>query len=133
MSSPRVILDASAVLAWMNREPGAERVSEMLMEGTLISAVNAAEVISKQADLGAPPDRTLSYLRLAGMEIINFDADDAIAVGDLRTATRKLGLSLGDRACIALGLKLRLPVVTTDRAWIRLGLSELDIIQIRER
>jgi PIN domain nuclease of toxin-antitoxin system len=117
----------------MNREPGAERVSEMLMEGTLISAVNAAEVISKQVDLGAPPDRTLSYLYLAGIEIINFDADDAIAVGDLRTATRKLGLSLGGRACIALGLKLRLPVVTTDRAWIRLGLSELDIIQIRER
>jgi PIN domain nuclease of toxin-antitoxin system len=125
-------MDASAVLAWLNREPGAELVAEMLLEGAVISAVNAAEVVTKLAELGASSTTVVSYLNLAGLQISDFQVEDAVSVGNLRTTTRSLGLSLGDRACVALGLKLQLPVVTTDQAWNKLVMEGLHIVQIRD-
>ncbi|MDF2667879.1 MAG: PilT protein-like protein [Paenibacillus sp.] len=132
MSSPVRVMDASAVLAWLNREPGAELVAEMLLEGAVISAVNAAEVVTKLAELGASSTTVVSYLNLAGLQISDFQVEDAVSVGNLRTTTRSLGLSLGDRACVALGLKLQLPVVTTDQAWNKLVMEGLHIVQIRD-
>ena len=91
-----------------------------------MSAVNWAEVLSKVAELGKPADELVAELekrQLLGtsLRIVPFDGTDAITVGDLRPITRSLGLSLGDRACLALGKRLSSPVMTADRAWSQLG------------
>jgi ribonuclease VapC len=112
------ILDASAALALLMREPGAERVEAALAQGVAMSAVNAAEVISKIAERdrhGAP--KILRALEELGIEIVPFDAEQALMTGVLRSITKDKGLSLGDRACLALGKIRDLPVLTADAVW----------------
>lgn len=121
-----VVLDASALLAYLQLEPGADAVRDALAAGCSMSAVNWAEVLSKVAELGksgSELERELKKRGLLGqcLEIVPFGAEDAPAVGDLRPRTRSLGLSLGDRICLALSLRLGLSVVTADRAWKELG------------
>jgi PIN domain nuclease of toxin-antitoxin system len=116
------VLDASALLAYVDDEPGAETVEERLAEGMLISAVNWAEVLSKLAERGVASDRLREQLIDVGvlgqsLEIRSFTEDDASAAAGLKQATRSLGFSLADRACLALALRTRLPVATADRAW----------------
>lgn len=117
----RVVLDASALLALLNGEPGHEVVADNL-PGSLISAVNLSEVVAKLVEAGMPDDAVRSALGDLGIEIRAFDSEAAYLTGVLRIQTRKLGLSLGDRACVALGLQLSSPVLTADRNW-----KELDI------
>ena len=112
----RVVLDASALLALLNAEPGAEEV-EQAIPGAAISAVNLSEVVAKLAENGMPVDAILEVLGDIELEIHAFDAALAYETGFLRTQTRSLGLSLGDRACVALGKYLKAPVFTTDRNW----------------
>ena len=124
-----IVLDASAVLAVIFREPGAERVIEQAL-GSAISAVNHAEVISRLADEGADRElasREISRLRF---EVTPFDQRQAEHAGYLRSATRHIGLSLGDRACLALALAREAPVLTADRAWADLDIG-LEIQLIR--
>ena len=85
--------------------------------GALISAVNLAEVVGKLADAGMPGDQIELALSSLGLRVVPLDAQAATDVGLLRPATRALGLSLGDRACLALGMASGLPVLTSDRAW----------------
>lgn len=115
-----VVLDASAVLALLNREPGAEAVQAHL-PGARLSAVNAAEVAGKLVDGGFSPEEAGQSLERLGARIEAFRSDDVIAVARIRAASRQAGLSLGDRACIALAARLGLPAVTADRAWRNLG------------
>jgi len=117
-----VVLDASAVIALLQQEPGSD-VVRMRLEGAAISAVNLSEVVAKLAEAGMP-DREI-HLALAplGFDVRSFDGEAAYRAGLLRPATRSLGLSLGDRACLALGLALSRPVVTTERAWKRLAIG----------
>ena len=110
-----VVLDASALLALLQDEPGAERVLESL-PGALISSVNFSEVVAKLAELGMPETDIRLALTL-GLEVAPFDEALAVAAGTLRPATRSAGLSLGDRACLALARARSLPALTTDRAW----------------
>lgn len=110
------ILDASAVLALLNGEPGAERVEACLSEGA-ISAVNAAEVATRLVDAGMPADEAFEALRLLALPILVFDADAALDASRLRTHTRQRGLSLGDRACLATAASRNAIAVTADRAW----------------
>ncbi len=122
MSNPEPVLDASAFLAYLQAEDGAALVSNALARGCTMSTVNWAEVLSKVAELGKPPAELVAELesrQLLGtsLRIAPFDNVDALTVGDLRPATRALGLSLGDRACLALGKRLGSPVLTSDRAW----------------
>ncbi|MDQ3772300.1 MAG: type II toxin-antitoxin system VapC family toxin [Actinomycetota bacterium] len=128
------VLDASALLAHLLDEPGAGEVNESLDEGAVISAVNWAEVLSRLSDLGSDPRRVAADLEaqglLATLTIVPFDPEDAITVGALRNATRGPGLSLGDRACLSLALRLGAPALTADRAWDEVD-SEVEVRQIR--
>jgi len=113
----RIVLDASALLAILNQEPGAERLTPELLSGAASSTVNVAEVQGKLVGRGLDPDdaweATLSPLR----EAVGFTSEHARLAGDLIGQTRSRGLSLGDRACLALGIALKAPIYTADRSW----------------
>lgn len=115
-----VVLDASAVLALIFGEAGANKVLPM-MGGAVISAVNFSEVVSKLADLGAEAQAASAQVASLGMTLVAFDEAQAVAAAALRPLTRHLGLSLGDRACLALASLRGLPAVTADRDWQKLG------------
>lgn len=112
----RAVLDASAVVALIAREPGAERVRDYL-GGALISAVNLAEVYSKAKDKGLTQESLKWITAGLRLEVSAFDEAAAERVGLLREPTRSAGLSLGDRACLALGQSLQVPVITSEKRW----------------
>jgi ribonuclease VapC len=117
-----LVLDASALLAHLRDEPGAEVVAEAVASGTAISAVNLAEVFSRAADRGADPATLATELTRIGLldgaiTVEPFTAADAIETARLRPLTRVAGLSLGDRACLALARRLGAPALTADAAW----------------
>lgn len=116
------VLDASALLALFHDEPGAERV-EAALEGGLVSTVNWAEVIQKSMAHGVNVDGMSAELLSTGATLEAFTHPQAEIAGKLWPATRRLGLSLGDRACLALGLERSLPVITAHRAWKQLRLE----------
>lgn len=129
MSDHGAVLDASALLALLHDEAGAE-VVEGLVERGAVSAVNWSEVrqrwIARELDVeGLRPD-----VEALGLTIVPFTADDAERAADFWPATRERGLSLGDRACLALAQRLRVPAVTADRAWLELELG-VDVQSIR--
>jgi PIN domain nuclease of toxin-antitoxin system len=119
----RIVLDASALLAVLNREPGAEKITPRLLSGATSSSVNLAEVQSKLVSRGIKPDEaweaTISPIREASA----FTDDQAKIAGSLIAQTSAFGLSLGDRACLALGIALKAPVYTADRSWRNLKLG----------
>ena len=110
------VLDSSAVLAVILEEPGAALV-EALLPGAKVSAVNFGEVAAKLCDLGMPQPTVETVLGGLQVDVRAHDREAALAAGFLRTATRAAGLSLGDRACLALAAALGVPVVTADRSW----------------
>jgi PIN domain nuclease of toxin-antitoxin system len=115
------VLDASALLAMLQGEPGGKVVQELL-ETALISSVNWAEVAQKTLEWQAETEGMRHELAALGLEILPFTAPVAETTARLRVSTRQAGLSLGDRACLATAAVLGLPAVTADRAWIDLGL-----------
>ena len=117
-----IVLDASAVLALLKREPGAERVRAVLDRAT-ICAVNAAEVQSKLIDLGLSRHAAEARIRFLGCSILAFSEAQAIEAGSLIALTRSVGLSLGDRACLALAIERKATVYTADRIWTQLDLG----------
>lgn len=122
------VLDSSAVLALLLGEPGAERVKSAL-PGAFLSTVNFAEVVTKLCERGMPQDQARIAIEAIGVEVVDFEIDQACLTGELRTLTRSAGLSLGDRACLALARQRNLPAMTADTAWNQI--SELDVILIR--
>lgn len=110
------VLDASAILATINEEPGAE-VVEGLLPGATVSVYNVAEVVAKLLGNGVPADVAEIVIEGLQLEIHDGDLAQAFENGRLRPPTKRAGLSLGDRACLALAKGLRLPAVTTDRVW----------------
>ena len=122
------VLDASAFLAYLRDEPGAEIVENALIDGCYISIINWVEVLSKVVDLGESPEEIIKRLRDEGLlenslEIIACNEEDAITIAKFRPLTKSAGLSLGDRACLALGKRLNLPVLTADKVWSSLSLG----------
>src|SRR5258708_6246716 len=113
----RVVLDASALLAILNQEPGAEKLTPELLSAAAISTVNLAEVHGKLVGRGLRPDDAWEAALSPIREAIPFTSEHARLVGDLVAQTRPLGLSLGDRACLALGLALKARVYTADKSW----------------
>jgi PIN domain nuclease of toxin-antitoxin system len=108
------VVDASVVLAWLQEEPGSEEAEPMLMEG-VIGAANWSEVLQKGRQHGAPPDlvaRLLASFGIHVVEVTRADGEAAAAIWRQRG-----GLSLGDRLCLALGLRLGATVATTDADW----------------
>ena len=113
---PRAVLDASALLALLYREPGSV-VVERYFAQAVVSSVNFSEVAAKLSDRGIESQEVLEILSGLGLEVREFDIELALMAGALREVTRPLGLSLGDRACLALGIAEGAPILTTDRAW----------------
>ena len=111
------VLDASALLVLLKGETGSERVVEAITEGAAISAVNFSEVVGKLCEGGMPEEAIHESLDLLELDIVEFDMTLAYQAGLLRPHTRQAGLSLGDRACLALAQHLNLPALTADRAW----------------
>jgi len=119
----KVVVDASAVLALLNEEDGSEEISQ-LIGNAVISSVNLSEVVTKLADAGITERNIEQILSNLNLEIIPFNNQQAfMAALLLRPSTKLNELSLGDRACLALGIALNLPVITTDRLWANLNLD----------
>jgi ribonuclease VapC len=117
-----VILDSSALLARLLNEPGRELVAEAIASDAAMSSVNLAEVMTilvREGLSGADAERALGKLPVT---IHPFDGAMALQAGAMVAVTRKFGLSLGDRACLALARREDQPVMTGDRAWAEVGL-----------
>lgn len=124
-----VVLDASALLAYLQSEPGGERVREVLAQ-SVMSTVNWSEVIGKARDDGVDTHGLGEDLASLGLAIEPFSAEQAEIAGRIKEHTRAIGLSLGDRACLALGSDRGEAVYTADRAWLRPALG-VDVEAIR--
>lgn len=125
------LLDASAVLAALYEEPGGDRVRDALAVGAAMSAVNAAEVAAHLRALDWTAGQIAAMFDELGIDVVPFDRDTALLSGPLRTKTRRLGLGLADRACLATARRLRVPVLTADSAWGKLELRGVSVVLIR--
>jgi ribonuclease VapC len=112
----KYVLDASAVLALLNQEPGGELVQEALPEA-VISTVNLSETVTRLAAKGMPESEIREVISLLGLESISFDEESAIQSGLLYPETHQAGLSSGDRACLVLARKFSAIALTADHAW----------------
>ena len=119
------MLDASALLAILNDEPGAEKLTSQLdlLSDAAISTVNLAEVHSKLVGHGIDEEEAWAAALSPVREVMVFTSEQARIAGGLISQTRSLGLSLGDRACLALGVALKAPVYTADKDWKNLKLG----------
>lgn len=124
-----VVLDSSAVIAFLRGEPGRDVVSAILF-GALVSSVNLAEVVTKLIERGSPPIEARETVGGLPIDVQPASPELGLAAGLLHARTRSRSLSLGDRFCLALAMETGLPVLTADRAWTELGL-DLDIRLIR--
>jgi PIN domain nuclease of toxin-antitoxin system len=120
----KIVLDASAILAVLAQEQGRATILPHLADATL-SSVNLAEVHGKLVSRGVPEEDAWEAARSVAAEVVNFDPQQARLAGALLPKTQSLGLSLGDRACLALGIALNAPVYTADQAWktLKLGIK----------
>jgi PIN domain nuclease of toxin-antitoxin system len=123
------VLDASALVAFLRDEPGADKVAAVLTR-SCISTINLAETISKMIERGKPLQQVSYQIERLRIEIIPFDAAQARIVASLWKSTRTAGVSLGDRACLSLALQTSLPALTTERDWGKCGL-DVEIVRIR--
>lgn len=114
----RIVLDASALLCLLNEEPGADRVATVLTR-SVIGATNLGEVVSKLREHGLTLAEVQEVLGGLHLDVRPLSAAQAMTIGDLRPATRPLGLSLGDRACLALAIELGAELYTTDAALVQ--------------
>jgi PIN domain nuclease of toxin-antitoxin system len=123
------VLDSSALLALLWNEPGSEAVAAVL-DGGLMSTVNAAEVYSKIIDRGLGAALAESIFATLPIQLVVFDAPQAKEAGLMRDRTRHLGLSIGDRACLALAKYKGADAITADSAWTKLEIG-ISISSIR--
>ncbi len=123
------VLDSSAVLAVLNAEPGAELVTAVLNDA-LVSTVNYAEVVAKLVERGGTYIQAQAALRSIALTTVDFDIALARRTGALRAETMRRGLSLGDRACLALAEREGVPAMTGDRSWVG-AISGVEIRLIR--
>jgi PIN domain nuclease of toxin-antitoxin system len=124
----RFAFDSSAILALIKNERGADVVLAALPSAS-ISAVNMAEIVSKLIDLGSAMEPLEQTLSDANVEIVPFTEAQARLCGELRRTTKSRGLSLGDRACLALAQERGLTAVTADAAWV--GATSVPVLLIR--
>ena len=125
----RYVLDASALLALIQNEPGANVVEDVISSGW-ISTVNLSEVITKLTDDGMAEDDIREVFEGLQVNSVPFSLDQAYVAGLMRADTRMLGLSFGDRACLSLAKQLDTAAVTTDRIWTQLSVGvEIQLIR----
>ena len=117
-----MVLDSSAVLAYLNGEPGSDMVATHILSGqACILAVNQTEVLSKLSDWGMPMEDACAALATLALPVTPYTAELSIEAARLRQITRTQGLSLGDRACLALARQQQCAVLTGDRPWVDLA------------
>ena len=116
----RSVLDASALLAALFGEPGSGLVEECI-EQAIMSAVNLSEVAAKLSDRGLGKEDRADLFASLDLPVRPFDQAQAMLAAALRCQTKRVGLSLGDRACLALAISEGVPAVTTDRGWLRVA------------
>jgi ribonuclease VapC len=124
------VLDASAVLAWLREEPGADVVAERIA-GSHVSAVNLSEVLQKSLASGADADGLTEDLLAVGLLVADFGARHASVAAELWGSTRLLGLGVADRACLATAVVLGVPALTADRPWAGIQREGLAVELIR--
>lgn len=129
MDEGDIVADASAILAALKNEPFSN-VDPRLLVGATVSAVNVCEVLSKLHDDGLNEEQAQAAVAVMDLRAVPFDGLQARTAARLRSMTRHAGLSLGDRACLALADRLGYPVVTADRVWASLEVG-IEIIMIR--
>jgi PIN domain nuclease of toxin-antitoxin system len=110
-------LDASAILAFLFKERGAEKLTPEVLEGALVSTVNLAEVQTKLVKMGRMVEDAWIDSNSLGTVAVPYTSEHAKIAGDLIATTGKYGLSLGDRSCLALAISLDAPVYTTEQIW----------------
>jgi PIN domain nuclease of toxin-antitoxin system len=115
-----VVLDSSAVLALLKAERGADQVAQAL-PGALVSTVNLAEIVSKLHEDGWPTAFISDVVERLDLRVISFSTEQAKTAGIMRIRTKRLGLSLGDRACLALAKERHAAVLTADGVWCQLA------------
>ena len=115
------VMDSSAVLAIIGREPG--DIGRAALAGSCISAINLAEVVSKMILLGIPDTEAAAIVRRLGVQFVDIDEELALTASLIHALTRRAGISIGDAFCLALGKLRGCPVLTADRAWKTLGLG----------
>ncbi len=126
----RRVFDASAVLAAIFMELGAARVQALWSVGdNLIGAVNYAEVVAKLNERGLTDTEILIVMEGVPLQVVSLGQEIAHAAGLLRAKTKHLGLSLGDRACLALGRASLAKIVTAERQWAQLADFDLELIR----
>jgi len=126
----KVVLDASALLALIQNEKGAD-VVKPLLKRAVMSTINVTEVLAALQRVEIQPKDAIVSISDVIQELIPFDVEQAQCVAELQPYVRHKGLSLGDRACIALGLKLQAPIYTADKIWGELQLDNISINIIR--
>ena len=117
-----IVLDASALLAFLFKESGHAKVAAQI-GWSCLSTVNLAEVVGKFVQRGHSAQVVLTELRASTVEIVPFRTADALVAASLLPRTKPLGLSLADRACLALAITRGIPVLTADQAWTKLGIG----------
>ena len=115
-----VVLDASAILAIIFQERGNERLTDEIMDSAVASTVNLAEVQSKLLQKGFDPDEAWEDIQSLVPAAVPFTNEQAKIAGTLIAKTKRLGLSLGDRSCLALAITLKAPVYTAEQVWTNL-------------
>lgn len=129
MNEDEFVADASAILAALKNEPFGEFDPERLV-GTTISAVNLCEVLTKLHSDGLTQEQAVAAAARLNLQVVVFDSHQAEIAAELWPQTRQAGLSLGDRACLALGLARGSRVVTADRVWATVDVG-VEIVLIR--
>ncbi len=125
-----IVLDASAVLALVRDEPGADKVAAYVGRAA-ISAVNLQEVIKELLLSGLDEATTRELLHELRLDVREHDIDAAYAAAGLHAQTRQYGRGLGDRSCLALAMQLGVPALTADREWKRVRIKHLKVEHIR--
>ncbi len=126
----KVVLDASALIALIKNETGAD-VVESLLGRIVMSAINVSEAAGILVDLGMSYEECKNNIEPYIDVIVPLDTQQSFDIAFLKNSTKHKGLSIGDRACIALGIKMELPIYTADKVWADLDLKGADIILIR--
>lgn len=127
----KAIIDASALLAFLKDESFALYDLESILPKSLISSVNACEVATVMLRLGIPYETIESLIDETVGQIIPFNKEHYLLAANLYNNTKQYGLSLGDRACLALAQQTNLPVYTADQIWSKLQLENVEIKLIR--
>ncbi len=127
------VLDASAILAFLQGEPGQDLVLAALQtRRCVVSAANQAEIITKSLDRGLAEETITAILAELNYTSVDIPVADGEQAGRMRSLSRSAGLSLADRLCLALACRLKARVLTADRAWLQVADAlKLDIVLIR--